>query len=590
MLLPAVIFLLLFYLLPLVQVVNLSFQDASWPLAHYARIFQDPIQLQVLANTLKLSMGVAVITLFAGYPVAYLLATSSERLRRVLVLLVLSSVWISILVRTYAWMVLLGRQGPVNYLLQASGILAEPAPLLYNNFSVYVGMVHIMLPYMILPLYSIMQRIDLDLIKSARSMGASPFMAFCTVFFPLSLPGILAGTLLVFIISIGFFITPALLGGVENTTFVMLIEHEVNQFLNWELAAAMSIVLLAVTLILVAVYQKLLADREGAGSAGFNPLIRILNLVLWWWRRGNLGLYSQNYTPVSLGGRFTHGCRWLGYLLVENFPWLVIIFLLAPLLIIVPLSFSAAPFLDFPPSSFSLRWYETVLSRSDWINPVLTSTRIALAVVLIATSLGVLAAVPLVRSKFRFKSLFTGFLLSPMIVPVIILAVAMHFFSSQFGLAGTLQALILAHVVLALPFVIIVMSNALQSVDENLERVARTLGATPIVAFTRITLRLVRPAVLTSALFAFLVSFDELVVALFLAGPTTKTLPKRLWEAIREEIDPATAAIAVVITLVCLVAMWIAEAARVKASSQLEGALGTRGSQILELRRRGLFR
>ena len=573
---PAGIFLVLFYLVPLIQVILLSFQEQTWSLSQYARIIQDPVQLEVLGNTLTLSLGVAALSLLGGYPVAYFLVTCRERVRRIIILLIIASVWISILVRTYAWMVILGRKGPVNTLLQALGIITDPLPLLYNSFSVYAGMLHIMLPFMILPLYGVMRQIDLRLVDNARSLGAGPFTAFWFIFFPLSLPGILAGSLLVFIISIGFFITPALLGGIDNTTFVMLIEKEVSRFLNWELAAAMSVVLLFATLALVYIYQYLLSAKDQTGRSSRTPLIAGLNRLLEGLIRIKFLLANKIFKvfPSFLADWFGHLGGFAGLFLSRLFPWLVIAFLLAPLLIIFPLSFSEAQFLQFPPKSYSMRWYQEVFSRADWVNPILTSTRIALTVVVIATLLGTMAAIPIARREFAFKPAFVGFLLSPMIVPVIVLAVSMHFYTSRLGLSGTLQALIIGHIVLALPFVIVVMSNALKSVDENLERVARTLGATPWIAFSRITLVLVRPAILTAALFAFLASFDELVIALFLSGPMTQTLPIRLWDAVREEIDPTTAAVAVIITVVSLCAILIAEYARSKIGEKAKSDAG----------------
>ena len=566
LLFPAGVFLVLFYLVPLIQVILLSFQDQTWTLSQYARILQDPVQSEVLGNTLTLSLGVTVLALFAGYPVAYFMVICGERIRRIIILLIIASVWISILVRTYAWMVLLGRNGPVNALLQALGIIDGPLPLLYNSLSVYAGMLHIMLPFMILPLYSVMRQINLRLVDNARSLGAGPFSAFWFIFFPLSLPGILAGSLLVFIISIGFFITPALLGGVDNTTFVMLIEKEVSRFLNWELAAAMSVVLLFATVALVYVYQYLLSPKAQAGRSSRTPLIMGLNLLFEGLMRIKHFPGNKIFTvfPSFLADCFGHLGNLAGLFVCRIFPWLIIAFLLAPLLIIFPLSFSDAQFLQFPPRSYSIRWYQEMFSRADWVNPILISTRVALTVVVIATLLGTMAAIPLARREFSCKPVLVGFLLSPMIIPVIVLAVSMHFYTSRIGLSGTLPALIIGHVVLALPFVIVVMSNALKSVDENLERVAGTLGATPWVAFSRITLVLVCPAILTAALFAFLASFDELVIALFLAGPMTTTLPKRLWDAIREEIDPTTAAVAVLITVVSLCLMFIAGYARSK--------------------------
>jgi ABC-type spermidine/putrescine transport system permease subunit II len=219
-----------------------------------------------------------------------------------------------------------------------------------------------------------------------------------------------------------------------------------------------------------------------------------------------------------------------------------------------------------------------------------TSVRIAFVVVIMATVLGVSAAIPLARREFRGRALIVAFLLSPMIVPTIVFAVSLHFFVSQIGMAGTLGALIVGHVIIALPFVVVVMVNALRSADASLEQVAMTLGATPWNAFSQITLVLVRPAILTAALFAFLASFDELIIALFLAGPDTTTLPKRLWDGIREEIDPTTAAVAVLIIVLSMTLIFIVDYMRSNVGGRSGTDASSRQNGILELRRRRLFR
>ncbi|MEJ8567210.1 ABC transporter permease subunit [Wenzhouxiangellaceae bacterium CH-27] len=558
--LPAFLFLAAFYLFPLIQIVALSFQGGGGLFENYGSLLSDPLRLTVLLNTLKLSAGVALLCLVLGYPVAYLMVNARPERRSALMLIVLASVWVSILVRTYAWMVLLARRGPVNALLQFLGLTDEPLTLLYTDFSVYVGMVHVLLPFMILPLYSVMQRIDLGLVRSARSLGCGGFLGFWFVFLPLSLPGVVAGVLLVFLVSLGFFITPALLGGAGDVTFVMLIEQELAQFLNWGVASAMSIVLLVATLVLVALYRFLMrSDARLAGAD--NRILGLLSVLM----RSALRSRAVRRTLGVAGYGAEGSVAWLRRivaLVVRAVPWLVVGFLVLPLLVIVPLSLSSSPFLEFPPPGITLRWYVQVFSRMDWLGPIAVSVRLALVVGVGATLLGLLASVALVRGSFPGKGLLAGFIVSPMIVPVMVLAVAMQYFMARLGLAGTLSGLALSHVVLALPFVVVVLTGALQTVDTGLERAAQALGATPFVAFVRVTLPLIRPALLTSGLFAFLVSFDELVIALFLAGPATKTLPKRMWEAVREEIDPATAAVAVLVTGVCVLGLLLAERAR----------------------------
>jgi putative spermidine/putrescine transport system permease protein len=549
LLLPAILLLASLYLIPLGQVLWLSVQKPAWSLAQYRTIVEDPINLIVLGGTFGLALEVTAICLLLGYPLAYMMTLASPRARRLLLLVIISSLWMSTLVRSYAWMVILGRQGLANNVLIALGVTERPLQLLYNRFAVYVGMVHIMLPFMVLPLFSVMQRIDLRLMNAAHSLGASRMAAFALVFFPQSLPGAIAGCLLVLILSLGFFVTPALLGGLGEITFVMLIERMLNQLGRWETAAAMSVVLLAVTTILVAIYQRVLGtDSEARAPTAPRWLVRgSLGIAAWWCRvRGPARTHRLQIPVASITG------------------WSTVVFLVAPVTVIFPLSFSAASYLQFPPPGFSLRWYEAYFGRSDWVTPTLTSFQIAIVVAVLATVIGLLAAIPLARKQFRGKALVYGFLMSPMIVPTIVLAVAYYFFFAWMKLVGTFTAVIGAHLVLALPYVIIVIVGALRSTDESLERAAQTLGADPFRAFTRVTLPMIKPAVLTASLFAFLASFDELVVALFISGTGAKTLPKRLWEGVREEIDPTTAAVATLLTVVSLAAMALAEWLRVR--------------------------
>jgi putative spermidine/putrescine transport system permease protein len=235
-----------------------------------------------------------------------------------------------------------------------------------------------------------------------------------------------------------------------------------------------------------------------------------------------------------------------------------------PLVVILILAFSDAPFLEFPPPGFSFRWFANFVYRPGWLTATQTSIEVASLTMIFATLIGGLASVALVRISFRGKAFVTSLMLSPMVIPTVVFAIALYFLFAPMGLVGTRLGLLLGHVVLALPYVIIVISGALRSVDTSLERAAQVLGAPPAIAFLRVTLPAIRPAVLTAALFAFLASFDELVVALFISGTTAKTLPKRMWEGIREEIDPTIAAVAALLILVSLLFLILSEAVRLR--------------------------
>lgn len=222
-------------------------------------------------------------------------------------------------------------------------------------------------------------------------------------------------------------------------------------------------------------------------------------------------------------------------------------FLLVPILVIIPISFSAGSFLNYPLPGLSLQWYEAALVPYPWLSSFRNSLIIGAATTVLATALGTLAAVGLHGLKVRGKALITAFLISPMVVPLVITALALYFFFAGLQLLGTFTAMILAHTVLATPFVIITVSATLQGFDGNLVRAAQSLGAGRWEAFRSVTLPLIMPGVASGAIFAFVTSFDEIVVALFIASPEQFTLPRQLFSGLRDQLDPSIVAVAVML-------------------------------------------
>ena len=267
LLMPVLLYLIYLFVYPLVSMFLTSFFDPNFTLKNYIRIYQKPVYLKVILLTFRLSLICTLSSLILGYPVAYLLNHVKSNVRSILLIFIVLPFWTSILVRMYAWMVILGRNGIINSTLLKLGLISTPLDLLYNTFSVTVGMIHFLLPFMIFPIYSVMTGIDKNTVRAAYILGANPFTAFIKVFFPLSLPGVGAGSLIVFILSIGFFITPALLGGRKNIVISMLIENQVTVQLNWPFAAAIALVLLVLTLILFNLSNKFLGiDRIWGGA------------------------------------------------------------------------------------------------------------------------------------------------------------------------------------------------------------------------------------------------------------------------------------------------------------------------------------
>jgi len=264
LLLPALVWLGVLFVYPIGRLVYLSAFAPAFTLQHYAKLLGAGVYAKILVNSFEISLTVTVLALLLGYPLAFLLATARPRAAGLMLAGIVLPLWTSVLVRTYAWMVLLGRRGVVNEALQSAGLLDSPLPLLYNRLGVTIGMVHVLLPFMVLPLWSVMRRVDVDLLKAAQNLGANRWQSFLRVYLPLSFPGVAAGCLLVFVTALGFFVTPALLGGRGDMMIAMLIETQVRELLDWGFASALAVTLLAVTAAILLVVQRLLGERAWA--------------------------------------------------------------------------------------------------------------------------------------------------------------------------------------------------------------------------------------------------------------------------------------------------------------------------------------
>lgn len=233
----------------------------------------------------------------------------------------------------------------------------------------------------------------------------------------------------------------------------------------------------------------------------------------------------------------------------------VLMFLMAPILAIMPLSFNSEPFFTYPMPGFSLRWYEDFFSSPNWRLAAVNSVIVAIAATIIATTLGTLAALGLARGDCPFRRTITAFLISPIIIPIVVAALGIFYFYSSVGLAASLIGLIIAHAALGAPFVVVTVLATLTGFDMRVMRAAATLGAPPTTAFRLVMLPLIAPGIAAGAIFAFVTSFDEVVVALFLAGSEQRTLPRQMWSGLREQISPTITAVSTLLILLAAALM-----------------------------------
>lgn len=559
LLLPAVAFLSFIYLLPLIDLVRISLSGPTW-LAHFQRVFAVPLYWESLVRTMQISVTVACLCLLFGYPTALLIHRSRGIVRVLIATAVVLPYFIAILIRTYAWMVLLGRNGPINKMLVSIGILSEPAQLLFNRGTVLLGMTAVLLPLMVLSIYSSVARLDQGLTRAALASGAGPIAVFWRVLLPLTLPGIGAGFLLVFVAAIGFFITPTLLGGPGDQMFAMHITQQADSVTSEGFLQALGVVLLLITLMVVAVAGHFLglefiwggrkltettpkttvaATTVRADGRTFGA--SVADLIGW----PLLRLFGR--LPASFG---TWTVRLMG--------GLVIAILILPIIVVMIISFSSASYLTFPPPGFSLRWYEQFFSDSNWMSAFWTSLIVAATSACIAVALGTSAALGIVRSNIRGKSVIMLLLVSPIIVPPVVLGLSLYSLFLRFDLVGSVFGLAAAHAIGGLPIVVVILSAALQGVDTRLEQAASVHGASSLTVLRLVTLPAIAPGLAAATFFAFLHSFDELVLTLFLSSAQLKTLPLMLWGDINYRLNPVLAVVSTLEVLLVVGGLFLA--------------------------------
>jgi putative spermidine/putrescine transport system permease protein len=456
---------------------------------------------------------------------------------------------------------MLGRKGVVNSGLVALGV-DDPAPLIYNYTGVLIGMSHALMPIAILTMSSVMEGIPRDLAKAAGTLGARPGQAFLRIYLPLSMPGVASAALMVFISALGFFITPALLGGPRETMITQVIIDSVQTLLNWGLAAAIATLLLISTIVVFVLYDRLVGFSTLSGNEAPRKARRPDTAF---------GRLTRQLGKAIIAGIGTLLDAWDGAMsrvgrrkkrrtsLVAIVGGLVLAFLVLPSLVVIPVSFTESNFLEWPPQGFTLKWYQAYLESPLWLSATWRSLGVGLASAALATLIGAPAAFVLAKRRFPLRGAVFALILAPMIMPRMIVALALFYLYARIGLVGSSFGLVLSHVVLAVPYVVVTMIAVLKSHDERLEQAAGTLGAKPWQAIRRITIPLIRPGLISAFLFAFVTSFDELTVALFVTGGLSATLPKQMWDDALLKVSPILASVSTVILVAVTVVVFIGE-------------------------------
>jgi putative spermidine/putrescine transport system permease protein len=553
--LPAVMALLALFVLPLSRlVVDSLVTDTGLSLSRYTDLLHDGLFIPVMERTIKIALVVTVVAAAIGYPLAY----TATRLPRYLAAVMLASVslpfFTSTLVRSYAWRALLADNGVVNDWLTAWGIFSKPHQLVFNDLGIVIGMSQVLLPMMTLPIYAAMRGIDRKLTDAARSMGASPFSAWRTVFFPQSVNGLMAGVSLVFISSLGFYTTPALLGGPAVPMIAQRIDVQINTQNQYGPTAAQAAVLLIGVVILMILLRRPLGLTSPDGSGG--DVSRKVSGHL----SGSVGTLTDLVANRVAGGLLGRVGRLVGegisrvrHVLLGIVAVVGIVILVGPQIVVLMLAFNSSNFLVFPPTGYSTRWFDEYFNDEFWLSSTYLSITVAIVAAALATVLGVLCAFAVARTRLRKVGvLFYLLSMAPMVMPPIIYAVALFFLFVRGGLLGTPTALVLAYSVFGIPYVMITSQAVIKNIDPLYEHAAASLGANGLRRARDILLPLIFPAAISSLLFAFVMAFDDLVLGVFLGSAQTVTLQVRMYQNIQFEVSPKVAAVGVLMTFAML--------------------------------------
>lgn len=566
--LPAAAYVVGVYVISLAMLIVRSFTDGDrFGLGVYAGVLSSPGFQNVLVNTVVLSLVAAVLAVLIGYPIAFTIARSRGFLRGFLFICVLTPYLTSILIRTFAWQVVLGQQGLINSVLTAVGL--PKADLIYNSIATTIGLVHSQLPLVVLILVPVIQRVDPSRMLAARSLGAGPAQAFFRTFLPATRPGVQVTFILALVYSAGSFAVPALLGGNTGRMLGSFIYGAIEEQADYSVAAAASVILGLVVFLILILFtvlsrqkiQNVVAPqiaaaapalRAGDGAAP-DPATETIAL-------GELDperpdAVGDDPPRVSQGPLSRAVAAFAGFLDRTRLSYLkgvgttisiiLAILVLIPQLLAIPISFSGARALIFPPQTWSTQWYANFFQPS-WLDPTIITFRVGIITAIVATVLGTLAAIGVSRTPSRLlRGGITPFLLIPLIFPAVVAAGAFFISFLKIGLIDTQLGIVLAHVAITLPQAFIITLAGMQTLDPDYERAAASLGASRARTIRKIVVPLLTGQILASLFLTFITSFDESTIAIFLSGVTVKTLPRRIYEALAVQTDPTVGVVAV---------------------------------------------
>jgi spermidine/putrescine transport system permease protein len=504
-------------------------------LANYASVIGSTT-VQVLAlKTICVAAVAAILATMIAYPLAYYISRNLGRMKTAAMMLIIIPLWISLLMRIFAWRVILGERGVLNTMLVDLGLIERPSSLLlYTPLSVILTLTTVAIPYVFVAAYTAIERVPFSLVEAARDNGASAFKAFARVVWPLTRQGTAIGIALAFLMAVGDYVTPSMVGGLNGTMLGMVIASQFGMAGNWPLGAAQALFVLTLVVVSLGLLFLLLRGKGvlTEADAGITPVYKA-------WK------------TLGIGGRVIRSAGLLLFIL----PYLL---LYAPLAVITLFSFNDSSVQSLPLKGFTLKWYASLPDNAPLLAALLKSLELGAIVILLSLLIGTSFAFVLANWRGRGAQLAENLIALPLAVPGVVLGISMVMAASAVGIAPGMGRLIIGHLVFVMPVVLLVVSARLKRIDPSYALAARDLGAGWWTAFRKIQFPMVRGAVFGGALLGFTISVDEVVVSLFLTG-AEPTLPVYVWNQTRFGFTPSVNAIFTAIGVVSLALVLVAQ-------------------------------
>jgi spermidine/putrescine transport system permease protein len=484
---------------------NYVFIDETFTLKNYQTFFDKWIYGKLLLRSIRMSATVTLVSVLMAYPVAYFLAFKVKKNIMTWLILINLPLWISYLLRVLAWKIMLGNNGVINSTLLDLGFIQGPLEfLLYSRFSVVLTLVHGWAAFAILPIYLSLSKIDHSLLETAADLGEGPFRTFLRVTLPLSMPGVIAASVIEFIPVVGDYITPMMVGGPKGMMFGQIIAAQFGEANNWPLGAALTLIMMI-------------------------TITAIASTFVWLTQRGTVRKREMDVVRAPKDEVVTSGRRFSPLLIYVIF-YLMLLYI--PSLMLPIFSFNDSIQMSLPLKGFTFDWYLQIPNRPGLLEALGNSFKLAIPVAITSTTLATLTAKAMTRYRMPGRGLALGFILLPMVMPGIILAFGLLVLALAVNVQLSLWTIGVAHVVMTMPFLTLVMISRLEGLGKSLEESAQDLGENAWMTFWRITFPLILPGVGACLILSFISSFDEFIYALFLGGNYV-TLPVYMWSQVR---------------------------------------------------------